>query len=293
MQNLTQPSLLLKPFAESGDKNTLPVTNTDTSNPQKADLTNGFPQITSESPDNGGLPPERADFNGLGYLTTTYDFFAQAGGTYTFNSAVATAIGGYPKGARLWYTNGSGSAMILRSAIDDNTYDFTQDPSYIGNQWIVESFVDLSKTGMVQMYAGDTAPAGWLMCDGSAVSRTTYPALFAVIGTKYGEGDGSTTFNLPNMRDRVPQGSGARTATNGQIAAGLPNITGQMNSPYGLLSSASGAFTTSGSHGDWDGGGSVKRYQTINFNASRSSSIYGNSTTVQPDATCFNFIIKY
>lgn len=55
-------------------------------------------------------------------------------------------------------------------------------------------------TGTIMEYAAPnaTAPAGWLRCDGSAVSRTTYAALFAVCGTSYGAGDGSTTFNLPS-----------------------------------------------------------------------------------------------
>ena len=52
--------------------------------------------------------------------------------------------------------------------------------------------------GFITPFAGSTAPDGWLICDGSAVSRTTYAALFAVIGTTYGEGDGNSTFNLPN-----------------------------------------------------------------------------------------------
>lgn len=52
--------------------------------------------------------------------------------------------------------------------------------------------------GEVRQYAGVSVPAGWLECNGQAVSRTTYAGLFAVIGTTYGVGDGSTTFNLPN-----------------------------------------------------------------------------------------------
>ena len=56
--------------------------------------------------------------------------------------------------------------------------------------------------GVFLPYGGDTAPAGYLLCDGSAVSRTTYADLFDVIGTKYGSGDGSTTFNLPDYRGR-------------------------------------------------------------------------------------------
>jgi microcystin-dependent protein len=61
-------------------------------------------------------------------------------------------------------------------------------------------------TGMIAPYAGSSAPTGYLLCDGSAVSRTTYATLFALIGTTYGSGDGSTTFNVPDLRGRVPMG---------------------------------------------------------------------------------------
>ena len=64
----------------------------------------------------------------------------------------------------------------------------------------------INLTGFISMYAGSTAPTGWLMCDGSAVSRTTYADLYAVIGTTYGAGNGSTTFNVPDLRGRVPVG---------------------------------------------------------------------------------------
>ena len=60
--------------------------------------------------------------------------------------------------------------------------------------------------GSVTAFAGSSAPTGWLLCAGQAVSRTTYAALFAVIGTTYGSGNGSTTFNLPDLRGRVPAG---------------------------------------------------------------------------------------
>lgn len=61
-------------------------------------------------------------------------------------------------------------------------------------------------TGTVLPFAGSTAPDGWLLCYGQAVSRTTYAVLFAVIGTTYGIGDGSTTFNVPDLRGRVAAG---------------------------------------------------------------------------------------
>lgn len=60
--------------------------------------------------------------------------------------------------------------------------------------------------GAVMPTAGATAPTGWLLCDGAAVSRTTYSALFAAISTYYGAGDGSTTFNVPNIKGKVPVG---------------------------------------------------------------------------------------
>lgn len=61
----------------------------------------------------------------------------------------------------------------------------------------------LPPTGGLMPYAGSSAPTGWLVCDGSAVSRTTYDDLYAAIGTTYGSGDGSTTFNLPNLKGRT------------------------------------------------------------------------------------------
>jgi microcystin-dependent protein len=61
-------------------------------------------------------------------------------------------------------------------------------------------------TGTVLDFAGTAAPSGWLMCYGQAVSRTTYANLFAAIGTTYGAGDGTTTFNLPDLRGRVAAG---------------------------------------------------------------------------------------
>lgn len=65
---------------------------------------------------------------------------------------------------------------------------------------------DSTPVGTILPFAGSSAPTGYLICDGSAVSRTTYANLFAVIGTTYGAGDGSTTFNLPNLKGSVPVG---------------------------------------------------------------------------------------
>ena len=62
--------------------------------------------------------------------------------------------------------------------------------------------------GMLLQYAGSTAPSKWQLCDGSAISRTTYSDLFSVIGTTYGSGNGTTTFNIPDLRGRTSIGAG-------------------------------------------------------------------------------------
>lgn len=79
----------------------------------------------------------------------------------------------------------------------------------------------LAPTGVILPFAGSAAPAGWLLCAGQAVSRTTYAALFTAIGTSYGTGDGSTTFNLPDMRGRMPGGKDDMGGT----AANRMNVT--------------------------------------------------------------------
>lgn len=69
--------------------------------------------------------------------------------------------------------------------------------------------------GAILAFGGATAPAGWLLCQGQAISRTTYAALFAAIGTAFGAGDGSTTFNIPDLREATTKGAGETGQTVG------------------------------------------------------------------------------
>lgn len=88
--------------------------------------------------------------------------------------------------------------------------------------------------GFIQMYGAASAPTGWLLCNGAAVSRSTYATLFALIGTTYGAGDGSSTFNVPDMRDKFPVGSGstyALNATGGSANSTLPSHTHAITDP--------------------------------------------------------------
>lgn len=172
----------------------------------------------------------------------------------------------------------------------------------------VTAGVGLPPVGSVTAFAGATTPTGWLLCDGSAVSRTDYADLYAVIGDTYGAGDGTTTFNLPDLADKFIEGS----ATSGTVkTAGLPNITGTTTNWSGsssggvsyrgwVRSNGTGAFQTNSIKGEKfiiSGqeaiGTDYYFLQNDSFDASRSSSVYGNSTTVQPPAVTMRYIIKY
>lgn len=99
--------------------------------------------------------------------------------------------------------------------------------------------------GTMIHFAGKTLPEGWLICNGAAVSRTTYAALFAAIGTTYGSGDGSTTFNLPNADGRFLECTTSTSKVGNKVEAGLPNISGKLTSSDGWFMHADG-LTASG-----------------------------------------------
>lgn len=86
---------------------------------------------------------------------------------------------------------------------DDNVIDMTSGDNLKHTSLSNNAYPPVA---MITPYGGSSAPSGWLLCNDQAVSRTTYAALFAVIGTTYGVGDGSTTFNVPDFRGRVPVG---------------------------------------------------------------------------------------
>jgi microcystin-dependent protein len=86
-------------------------------------------------------------------------------------------------------------------------------------------------TGVVMPYAGSSAPTDWLLCDGSAISRTTYSSLFALLGTTFGAGDGSTTFNIPDMRGRSPVGVGTGTQTESGVDADVDTAADTLTVP--------------------------------------------------------------
>lgn len=151
--------------------------------------------------------------------------------------------------------------------------------------------------GDIKEISSENIPYGWLLCDGRAVSRTEYSALFNAIGTKFGNGDNINTFNVPNLKDRFLQGANGNLGTYKE--AGLPNITGSVgirDNYYAPNEQKNGALSvvtiSTTDYASLFANGKTNPCE-IRFNATDSNSIYGKSNTVQPPAVCVNYIIKY
>ncbi|ATI15740.1 putative tail-collar fiber protein [Bordetella phage vB_BbrM_PHB04] len=162
--------------------------------------------------------------------------------------------------------------------------------------------------GVVLPYAGPLPPEGWMLCDGSAVSRTTYAKLFAAIGTTYGAGNGTTTFNLPEARGEFIRGldqgrgvdSGRALGTAQQDA--LQNITGTIQ-PRPLAGAGGGAIGGATGAGAFDlsikGGapgassittGTAANTDVLTFDASR---VARTAAETRPRNVAMNYIIKF
>lgn len=174
----------------------------------------------------------------------------------------------------------------------------------------------LMPTGAMLEYAGSAAPTGWLLCDGTAISRSTYAALFAILGTAYGAGDGSTTFNLPDKRGKFGVGvdgtytrgssggstttssagshdhtgsAGATTLSTSQIPAhthtgntSTASLTGGFGPFRQTLNSpdasASGVFSLGAQFSSGDANAGSRNTRSINMDASHGHSFTTDST---------------
>lgn len=139
-----------------------------------------------------------------------------------------------------------------------------------------------------------TSMTGYLLCNGAAVSRATYADLFALLDTSFGTGNGSTTFNLPDFRDRTFWGANGNLMS--ILAAGLPDIEGFFSGLAGMSGLSGGAISRLVMANSADlsiAASNIYQRYRLNFLASNSNAIYGNSTTVQPPAIAVNIFIKY
>ena len=168
----------------------------------------------------------------------------------------------------------------------------------------------LMPTSTILPYAGSAAPTGYFLCDGSAKSRTTYAGLFAIIGTTYGVGDGSTTFNIPDLRGRVIAGqddmggssanrlTGLTGGVDGDILGGTGGAethtlsTAQMPSHTHGLSTAVKNNNTNGAAGELPSGTNTSGQSTaLNTSAVQNTGGDQAHNNVQP-TIILNYIIK-
>lgn len=184
-----------------------------------------------------------------------------------------------------------------------------------GTAWVTIGKSSGVPSGAMTGYGGTSAPSGWLLCDGSAISRTTYASLFSAIGTTFGVGDGSSTFNLPDMRGRVAvgkddmggsaasrlttAGSGVDGATLGATGgtqsitltaaqSGLPSHDHAAGTLAGLPISSSSGSASGIVTANTDASGSAITGSTAASGGSAASTAHANV----PPALVANYIIK-
>lgn len=279
----TNPTLLTQPIAANGAKNVIPNT-TSTAGAMSQDQ--GFPAETALPLGAGGVAPSREDFNGAFNLLSGIAFMAQKGFVFNYDNTQDYYVG-----------------CVVVDTTDGQKYECivdapagTGEPHETPANWKELGGSNLPVGAIIQYAVNGSLPEDFLECDGGALSRTTYAKLYGEIGTTYGAGDGSTTFNLPNYTDGTfPEGSTTAGATK---SAGLPNIKGNFGGTSNILLWAStagtGAMSNSPVESAYSGSQNMAYRGGIDFDASLSNPIYSDSvTTVQPKSLATRFIIKY
>lgn len=179
------------------------------------------------------------------------------------------------------------SALITSETSSYSSTVATLNKSINGLLDLRESFIP---TGTIIISQANEMPSGFLLCDGSELKIEEYQSLYDVIGTTYGQSD-STTFCIPDLKNKTVWGISSSTKLGAMIEAGLPDIVGHFTASGAYGGSCDGAFFNWGSSScNQNYGGSGTGW---GFEASRSNPIYGKSMTVQPPAIVTNFLIKY
>lgn len=291
------------------------------------DLTKLYPSAYELPLNAGGNAVGRTEMNALFSTMAENIYFQQQGGIYEYSASID-----YTVGTRVLY-NGEIYKCIQNNGISSTVVAPTNTSYWTRFALItdINPLYSLVPTGVILPYGGVIAPTGFLFCDYSAVSRTTYANLFAVIGTRYGAGNGSTTFNVPKLND----GSFVRGVASGSVgtkySASLPPLTvssagvhthtrgtmeitgraqfdGSANGGY----SASGALKYSGYSGIFGNGGGEGGDNNIvvslkasdgwtgatssngahTHTVTNSAGVAMNGNTVLPQSVGCNFIIK-
>ena len=193
-----------------------------------------------------------------------------------------------------WITQSLASVIVGNGL----TLDQTKTDQLLG------ALKNLGKTivpiGSVIFYLGTTIPDGYLLCNGASLSRTEYPELFEVLGTKCGAVD-SAHFTLPDTHHRFLEGTTSVSEVGQYIAAGLPNIQGWLTAANGyfFVGNAAGAFVpasyaTKKTANTYQENSSIDAgYGGFNMNAQSFNPLYGESETVQPTSIYGQYLIRY
>lgn len=226
----------------------------------------------------GGTTLEHANFRGVSREitcdTTKHTVVVQNGQT----------LGGFPL-AREDLSNVEKLSLMDKGIASSDAENFTE----IGIDNL-RSIVLGNPAGTLVL-APLTELEGFFICDGAEISRTQYAKLFAKIGTTFGEGDGITTFNLPDYRGCFLRGLGGNAAADFATlqSDAIRNITGSFQATsYGTNTSGAFSLASTGNSHPWDGSGGLQR--TYDFSA---SSVVPTASENRPINHAINYFIKY
>ena len=218
------------------------------------------------------------------------DNFAQGFNVAFCRDGRATATGNFKMGG--FKVTGLGDGTSTNDAVNKGQLDSAKSTLQAAIDAIVADIGATNYIGDIKASVQTANHGNWLLCDGQAVSRTTYADLFLLIGENFGAGDGSTTFNVPDYRGKFLRGLGGDSAADIYTtqSEGLPNITGSFIADS-ADDNTTGAFTRDNDRKNGRSG-SDNYARTFHFDASRSSAIYGASSHVTPVNMAVNYFIK-
>lgn len=315
MSFATKPTFVKQAFANNGIKNTIPDT---TLNQGYASYNDGFPAITMQPKESGGLPPRGQDMNGILNELSQFNQYQQMGGTYGLDNNILTN-GGYAKNSIVFQDDG-----IYRSLVDNNTDNFVNNPYAIGSTWqlIVDYSVPSGTNGVpgqLSSFARTDVPSGWLRCDGNQYTRGEFPNFwdyyltqnkiptcsYANYATELNDNSGNCgkfAVDLVNLTFKVPTITGQTFISQALISGDigkfnsetLPNIedtlmfeTARGNGGFRNMTSSNntlqGGNTFTGRIVFDSDNSSNAVSNEIKINASYSNSAYQNNAIVQPN----------
>ena len=221
-----------------------------------------------------------------GAVSGDYTYDASKGawrknGAYPVSVTHSDVAPSNPRVGDQWWKSNEGT--LFTYYYDGNSYQWVESTNVIAN---VEP--NPIPAGAMMAWASNTIPANWLLCDGAAVSRSTYASLFAIIGTQYGSGDGSTTFNLPNIKGKTIVGRDSADS-NFDI---LNTPTSYVGAKTHTLTEAqipshthtySGTTSTTGSHNHINGWASITGYNYVGSGGNSTWPFGGGSNAAQRD----------